>query len=342
LNPTVKTVHKDRKLDLVGWFTILPKFGPSPSVLPTHLGLLELNDSVLLLAFHPDEATHHSAGAKLPLSVYESNYEVDEVTKVEGDGSGKPPEAGGSAQQDEDKTMEDGDAGLKLKFRELPYTVEAEESEMISMDFVAKGGGNATAVESKQPSKPAAAGPGTGTSPETAEKPSKRAKTGSGSPEANTDTESKVPELALSREEEEMISSLTAKANAIRMLQSRINVITKYLEQLPDVKTEMTDADAPTAAPSTTILRQIQALVSRLELLVPSDGEAFKAEVLREQNDVNLVSILNDLVQSTVSARETLRKFIVVEMGKQVAKSKPMGPLFADERRWDSMTDAFL
>ena len=246
--------------------------------------------------------------------------------------------------------MEDGDAGLKLKFRELAYTVEAEESEMISMDFVAKGGGNATAVETKLPPKPAAGssfsapgGSSAQTASETTAKPTKRAKTGPGSPDADTDMESKAPEFLLSREEEEMISSFTAKANAIRMLQSRINVITKYLEQLPDVKTEMTDADAPTAGPSNAILRQIQALVSRLELLVPSDSEAFEAEMIRERNDVKLVTMLNDMVQSTISARETLRKFLIVETGKKHPnRSLSPGQMFVEDRRFDAMADGFI
>jgi COP9 signalosome complex subunit 6 len=42
----------------------------------------------------------------------------------------------------------DGAAQSKaLKFRELVYTIETGEVEMISVDFVARGGGNATAVE---------------------------------------------------------------------------------------------------------------------------------------------------------------------------------------------------
>jgi COP9 signalosome complex subunit 6 len=42
----------------------------------------------------------------------------------------------------------DGAAQAKTtKFRELVYSVETGEAEMISVDFVARGGGNATAVE---------------------------------------------------------------------------------------------------------------------------------------------------------------------------------------------------
>ena len=34
-----------------------------------------------------------------------------------------------------------------IKFKELVYSIETGEAEMISVDFVARGGGNATAVE---------------------------------------------------------------------------------------------------------------------------------------------------------------------------------------------------
>ena len=39
------------------------------------------------------------------------------------------------------------DSPLDLRFRELPYSVETGEAEMICVDFVARGGGNATAVD---------------------------------------------------------------------------------------------------------------------------------------------------------------------------------------------------
>ena len=48
-----------------------------------------------------------------------------------------------------DKAMDiDGAVQAKsTKFRELVYSIETGEAEMISVDFVARGGGNATAVE---------------------------------------------------------------------------------------------------------------------------------------------------------------------------------------------------
>ena len=78
----------------------------------------------MLLAFHPSEL--HSSGGKLPLTIYESVYEGSE---------------------DAGRQMDiEGEEALKLRFRELPCSTETGEAEMISVDFVARGGGNATAI----------------------------------------------------------------------------------------------------------------------------------------------------------------------------------------------------
>lgn len=271
--------------------------------------MLEQNDACLLLGFHPDELAHHSVGAKLPLSIYESNYEAD-------DDSG----------EDEKMGLED-DAALKLKFRELKYTVEAGDAEMISMDFVARGGGNATAIDQRPPAqKPEAADDKFDTKRRTLgaleDKPAEK------QPAAPRD-------VALSREEAEMISSLTAKANAIKMLQSRIQLIHAYLDQLPAAYKAGDHSPTPaanpdTAPPSTTILRQIQALVSRLDLVVPSDERAFHDELLREENDVHLVELLNGVLQSSLGAEEINRKARVVEQ----ARARPRNAAFARDGRY--------
>ena len=284
--------------------------GPTPDILPTHCAMLAQNDACLLLGFHPDELAHHSVGAKLPLSIYESNYEADD----DHDG------------EDQKMSGED-DAAAKLKFRKLQYTVEAGDAEMISMDFVARGGGNATAIDQKdRAQKPEAADDKRGT---------KRRIVGA------ADKEAASQDVGLSREEEEMISSLTAKANAIKMLQSRIQLIHTYLNQLPapykagdytptPVSDSMADASAAVALPSTPILRQIQALVSRLDLVVPSDEKAFHDELLREENDVKLVELLNGVLQSTLGAEEINRKARIIDQ----AKSRPRNPPFARDGRY--------
>lgn len=121
-------------LDLVGWFTITPPSGPSPSQLSIHRQVLkDYNESAVFLAFHPSQLNQDSAsGARLPLTIYESIFEGDNAVDA-----------------DRDRAMQlDGeDQGIHIRFRELPYSVETSDAEMISVDFVARGGGNAMAIQ---------------------------------------------------------------------------------------------------------------------------------------------------------------------------------------------------
>ncbi|KAH7017659.1 hypothetical protein EDB80DRAFT_293406 [Ilyonectria destructans] len=290
------TVHKDRQLDFVGWYTLLPSSGPTSTILPVHNQVLETwNESAVLLGFHPEQVLDHSVGGRLPLTIFESNYEVDDA-KTENDG--------------EDKKMDDGEAPLKLKFRELPYSVETDETEMISMNYVAGAGGNAAAVATKD-DKPAR-------SVESNGKGKRRLVESQDEERKDPSQEDEVP---LTIEEDEMIAALTAKANAIKMLHSRIRLLTTYLERLPPSyvngeKTASESMDTDYTAPSQTVLRQIQALVSRLDLVIPSDETSFKKEMLHETNDVNLVGLLNGIMQSVNQARDVGKKFNVVESAK--------------------------
>ncbi|KAK6224587.1 signalosome subunit [Colletotrichum tabaci] len=290
----MKTVHKDRGLDLVGWYTLLAAAGPTPTILPIHHQLLsEFNESALLLGFHPEEVFAHSVGGKLPMSIYESNYEVDDPRAAEADG--------------EDKKMDDGESKLKLRFRELPYTVETGEAEMISMDHVARGAGNATAIEAPK---------------DTSAKPKVQLVESGGKRRVVESDDKAHTEAQLSPEEEEMVAALTAKANAVKMLQGRIRLITTYLERLPPEylsgkeQSATATADGMHTTPSHTILRQIQALVSRLDLVVPSDADAFEKEVLCEENDVAITSRLNDLMQSINGMRDLGKKFGIAETAR--------------------------
>ncbi|KAH6895325.1 hypothetical protein B0T10DRAFT_477657 [Thelonectria olida] len=290
------TVHKDRQLEFVGWYTLLPSSGPTPTVLPIHNQILaDWNESTILLGFHPAEVLDHSVGGKLPLTIYESNLEVDDP-KADNDG--------------EDKKMDDGEPAHKLKFKELPYSVETDETEMISMNYIAGAGGNAAAVAVKE-EKPARSIESNGKG--------KRRLVESGD---DTGKEAAQDEdVPLTIEEDEMIAALTTKANAIKMLHSRIRLLTRYLEQLPPSyvngeKSGSESMDTDYTVPSQTVLRQIQALVSRLDLVVPSDQASFDKELLQEANDVNILGLLNDIMQSANQAREVGKKYNVVETAK--------------------------
>jgi COP9 signalosome complex subunit 6 len=292
----VKTVHQDRKLELVGWYTLIPKTGPTPNVLAIHNHFLSnFNDSSILLGFHPREVNNQTIGAKLPLTIYESTYEVDD------------PRA---ADDGEDKKMEDGESALKLKFRELPYSVETSDAEMISMDFVARGGGNATAVEAQAVKPPVEV--------KTDKKGKRRIVAAEGLEQGD-----EGEQVILSQEEEEMMASLTAKANAVRMLNSRVQLITKYLAQLPpsyksgeSSLRSPESSDSKATSPSHTIIRRIQGLVSRLDIVVPSDKHTFQQELLREENDVNVVGLLNEIIHSIDHAREVGKKYHLIEAAK--------------------------
>ncbi|KAI1113156.1 COP9 signalosome-like protein subunit 6 [Nemania sp. NC0429] len=311
----MKTIHSSPQLDLVGWYTLLPRSGPTPAILPVHNWFLSThNESSLLLGFHPEESIRHDAGSRLPLTIYESNHEAEEPKNGRG----------------EDEEMRDGEPPLKLRFRELPYSVETGEAEMISMDFVARGAGNATAVERREQKA---------TSGNVDDPKGKRKMEAAESPAASSGA-ADGEEHVLSREDEEMIAALTAKANSVKMLQSRINLLTTYLERLPPSyltgdDTTMITGDGEPTIPSYTILRSIQALVNRLSLVVPSATEAYEQEMVSEANDVHLMELLNDVLQSSSEIRSLGKKYNIVETSRSQSKKhadepKILGSRFAE------------
>lgn len=171
-------MHKSPTLDLVGWFTAIPPSGPEPAQLPIHQQLLrDYNETALLLAFHPSSIAETSATrGKLPLTIYESVYEGEKA----GDG---------------DKSMQiDGqESSLNIKFRELPYSIETGETEMISVDFVARGGGNATSVQD----------------PTTSQATRKKTKTGSKDAAESAEEKHKNDVTSISPEDEDCKFSIT-------------------------------------------------------------------------------------------------------------------------------------
>ncbi|KAJ9622717.1 hypothetical protein H2203_006368 [Taxawa tesnikishii (nom. ined.)] len=202
-----KDVHKAPALDLVAIFTLGPPTGPLPEHIPIVQQLQhQYNDSLVLLLFHPETILDGSlTGGKLPISLYESFYEpgsesADKGLQVDGWGLGRQ---------------------LQLRFRELSYEMETGEAEMIGIDFVAKGGGNATAIAGgdiiQAGSKTAANG----------------SKKGKGRVDDSVQTNGTATEDYLSAEDEELIASLTAKSNAIKMLHQRIDLLRSYLSALP-------------------------------------------------------------------------------------------------------------
>ncbi|QQK43372.1 COP9 signalosome subunit 6 (CsnF), putative [Penicillium digitatum] len=116
-----KDVHKDPALDLVGWWSTAPSNGPNDAHLPLHRQILQdYNESAVFLAFHPSQLQDSSSnGGKLPLTVYESVHEGETA-----------PDASKDMQVDGEQPV------LNIRFRELPYSVETGESEMIGIDTI--------------------------------------------------------------------------------------------------------------------------------------------------------------------------------------------------------------
>ncbi|CAK7199749.1 hypothetical protein SEUCBS139899_002432 [Sporothrix eucalyptigena] len=377
----MKTVHKDRNLDLVGWYTVLGRSGPTAHIMQVHEQILPLcseSTAAVLLAFHAEDLAEPSVGGKLPLTLYETHYEQDE--KV-GDGQ-------------EDKEMADAPAAsapkpasatgprIAVKLREITYTVDAAESEMISIDFVARGAANASATETA--TETAAAGaPSTAAgssnnnrdravaiesgnrkrrlvaateapalTPSSSMTEASAAATGPG---ATAAAPTGSADSNLSPEEEELIATLTTRANAIRMLHARLQLLTKYLASLPEDALDNSGAagkdasqDLAAVGVSLPVLRSIQALVQRLPLVVPPPvAGAFEEERQRQNNDVQLVSLLlEDMMQNISSARQVGDKFGIVESARVAARRQSRmggsGAEFVGRGGGSSSLDALL
>jgi len=267
-------------------------------------------ESAILLLFHPEMVTESSKmGGKLPLSLYEGVWTNEGSMEVDG-----------------------ADRNQSLKFREVPYSVETGEAEMISLDFVARGGGNATAIQEAAQAPPSQAD-------------DKKSKSKSKASETDANGISKLTSY-LSSEDEELISSLTAKSNAIKMLQSRLKLIIAYLESLPP--SYLTDKKLPVDPNNKSlkqpVLRSISALLSRLPLLSPPDSAAFSREFLESKSDVEVISLLSSLTRTVQDTKELGKKWTVVEQGRNAARRRggEFGVFHAGEMDGDSkeLTDA--
>ncbi|MCJ1343787.1 hypothetical protein MMC31_001984 [Peltigera leucophlebia] len=327
-----KDVHKTPALELVGWFTTAPITGPEPQHVSIHQQILKCyNETAVLLAFHPSAVLKREAlGGKLPLTIYES---VFESRRSEGQGAG-------------DSTMEivGGDAAhssqLDLRFRELPYSIETGEAEMISVDFVARGGASSTAdttIAAKRGQTSNSNFPGGDLDPKTGGKPKI-----ADAPVLTAEDEERMSfscSIAACADRLVVITSLTARANAIKMLHARIQLLKSYLTNLPpsymsyppQSDTHATSESPPHTEINHPILRSIQALLSRLPLLLPDNRQAFRQERLAEKTDVQLINLLGTIGKSLKETRELGRKFSIVDQYRQSVKKGGQTMFVADD-----------
>lgn len=279
-----KEVHKEPALDLVALFALGPVSGPQPPHLPLLQQVKNItgSDNVMLLLFHP-EMVDSLQGGKLPISLYESVEETEN----------------------------------NVRFRELAYDVETNDAERIGVDFVAKGGGSATAVVKT----------GADSSPGTS-KDAKGKLKGKGKAKDEESEANGTPASALSVEDDELISSLQAKINGIKMLNERITLLRTYLTSQPE--SYLTDASStvsPADGTNYQLLRSINSVLSRLPLLTPphtqqsldapNTSTPLKIASEKEQEDVHLTSLLASLTRSVAEAQAMGGKFSVVQKEKQ-------------------------
>ena len=289
-----------------------------PALIPIHKQvMLKYNESALLLAFHSSaiSSTASSLNGKLPLTVYETAVESDHT-------------------RDDGSMQVDGEDTLVVKFKPVPYAIETDETEMIAIDYVAKGAGSAAAVTADGEAPP---------SPGALERAEKKGKKRADKPLGeDVSNGTKDSTKSLSTEEEDQIAGLTTRLNSVRMLHSRLSLLSTFIRSqspsyltTPETPISKTSPD-PVQLPH---LRNIQALLTRLSLLTPSTGPASTPEISRvpdpltlasqsQSNDVALSSLLAILGQDVQCISEAGRKFATVDQARQ-QKGKGKGGLGA-------------
>ncbi|KAK4949356.1 hypothetical protein LTR10_011974 [Elasticomyces elasticus] len=212
--------------------------------------------------------------------------------------------------------------GTQLRFRELSFEVETGEAEMIGVDTVAKAGSTAVAVQKAD----------TAQGGESSKKGAGKGKGKAKDKDTKTDEDGDLAGV-LSPEDDELIASLTAKTNAIRMLNQRINLIRSYLNTMPS--SYLTDASSTTPPPDTTnhsLIRSVNSLLSRVPLLAPQtatvvlpnghEGQSqqppsgIHAAGEKERQDVHLTSLLAALSRSVAEAQSMGSKFQILTREK--------------------------
>ncbi|KAL9111158.1 MAG: hypothetical protein Q9227_004421 [Pyrenula ochraceoflavens] len=334
-----RDVHKDPPLDLVGWFTVTPPSGPTSACIPIHSQIVNNNEAALLVAFHPSELSDSASStsdvsAKLPITVYETVQELDN--------------AGATKDRDQKATAMqiDGEDPVPFKIRPVHYSIETEETEMIGINYVAKGSGNASmssseATSSHQPQSSSRLPSGQKSSRRIASNSISASSEDSSGQKGTTFADTRE-ELVLSTSEADLVASLGTRLNSVRMLESRIRLLQKFLQSLPS--TYLSDASFQNQylpEKEAAHVRSIAALLKKLSLLTPrtslgSDSTsdttsnavatAQRAGVLpaslAQTNDTKLVDMLSDLTSSIQSASEMGRKFATVDSARHHTRGK--------------------
>lgn len=209
---------------------------------------------------------------------------------------------------------------MNIRFRELPYSVETGEAEMIGVDTIAKGSGTATRTETTAQAPAAGSSKDAGDKKQAQAEPSTKA-------ELSQEEEERMPPQNIPKSLHirlsninAVISSLNTRLNAIRTLESRISLIKSYVTSISE--TEATNEDPTAPKLSHAILRNINSLLSHLSILSPHEDSTFASEVLSQSNDVLLLSLLGQMGESVKGMRELGRKSAVIQNARQTGGAR--------------------
>jgi COP9 signalosome complex subunit 6 len=103
-----------------------------------------------------------------------------------------------------------------------------------------------------------------------------------------------------------------------------VSLIKSYLLSLSEAdfrSDSPKDETSPTQL-SHPILRNINSLLSHLAILSPSEQSTFATELISQNNDVLLVSLLGQLGENIKAMREMGRRSEIVQGGRQVANAR--------------------
>ncbi|RVX69348.1 hypothetical protein B0A52_06943 [Exophiala mesophila] len=301
-----RDVHKAPALDFVGWYTLCPESGPSVAQIPLQKQAITFySDSAILLALHPEGLSPtNSTNGRLPVSIYESIQELD------------------SHNDDASMQVDGQESASSLKFRPLSYSVDTDETEMIAIDYVAKGAGSAAAI----PESSLSSDPASSVNPDISKGKSKITSTSTNGTSVDPSSETSV---ILTTEEQDAIANITTRLNSVKMLQSRIALLRQFIQSLPpSYLSDQTCLASPDPA-HLPHLRSIQALLTRLSLLTPSDDStssttvsALATAAQSQSNDVSLSHLLNLLSQDVQALSELGRTFHTVYQSQNSKAAK--------------------
>ncbi|KAI5291744.1 hypothetical protein KEM54_000804 [Ascosphaera aggregata] len=207
-------------------------------------------------------------------------------------------------------------AHVKLRFRALRYSIKSDDAEMIAIRTLAKGGNHASLNQSLNE----------------VELPH------------NTDTLLGVRPV-LCPEEEDMISALKARLNAIHMLESRIGLIGTYIRSISGQVHDASGGPHQKPVPSRPLLRQTFSLLSHLSLVSPEgNADTVKAKSLLQTYDTEVIELLGQLCEHVSGLRDIGKRYSLYgKERKVVTGGKPLdhGKLQPHESRSLGTIDSY-